>query len=283
MPQARLSTAQHSTARHPPREPACPCSRQPMTLSPAFRIVARLSGAVPPKKFLALHDTHPSCQRQAKLAGQLLCYSASLGCTNDPHPIRNLGVPLCTDWVDGMVLDDDGKVCCVGCRPRGMSLPAHSRTQDSTWGHPNCRANFGPSPSTRRCLGGWARGGGQASHSPAEEFDGIASCHQNRPPPPPPARRPPQLIPVHLISHSSLRAPRPVHGSPLSISRRAPPSLQFETCPSSPPGLPQTQQQQQQKQRASPSGIFPLPRTRDAHTLDLLVRPWSLIRCLEAG
>lgn len=58
------------------------------------------------------HTHHASAR--LKLASQLLCYSASLGCTNDPPPpIRNLGVSLCMHWVDDEV-DDGDKLCFVG-------------------------------------------------------------------------------------------------------------------------------------------------------------------------
>lgn len=144
------SACQHSSAQLPPKEPASPCLRQPMTLSPGFRIMARLSGAVPPKKFPALTHTHHASAR-LKLASQLLCYSASLGCTNAPHHIYNLGVSLCMHWVDDEV-DDGDKLCFVGSQSSGKSLPAHMRL-----GITYCRVIFGPSPSTRRCLGGWGQ------------------------------------------------------------------------------------------------------------------------------
>lgn len=82
------SACQHSSAQLPPKEPASPCLRQPMTLSPGFRIVARLSGAVPPKKFPAFHDTHTSCQRQAK-TGQPIVVLLSLTWLHQ-HPTPHL-------------------------------------------------------------------------------------------------------------------------------------------------------------------------------------------------
>lgn len=150
------------------------------------------------------HTHHASAR--LKPASQLLCYSASLGCTNDPHPFRNLGVSLCMHWVDDEVDDGDKLWLCWLTTIRNVFARAYAP------GHPYCRVIFGPSPSTRtlpRRVG--------PSHSPAEEFDGIASATVN------PSAAGPETtagIPVHLISHSSLQAPRLVHGSPLSISRR---------------------------------------------------------------
>lgn len=102
-------------------------------------------------------------------------------------------------WVDDEV-DDGDKLCFVGSQSSGMSLPAHMRL-----GITYCRVLFGPSA-------------GGASRSPAEEFDGIASSATVNPSAAGPETT--AAIPVHLISHSSLQAPRLVHGSPLSVSRR---------------------------------------------------------------
>lgn len=80
-----------------------------------------LRGCAPRKTFqpFMTHTHHASAR--LKLASRLPSYSASLGCTNDPHLSRNLGVPLCPHWVDDKV-NDDADVCCICSRP-SLTLP----------------------------------------------------------------------------------------------------------------------------------------------------------------
>lgn len=198
---AQPSPAQHSTL---PESRPLHASRQPMTLSPVFRIVARLPGAVPSKKFPAFHDTHPSCQRQAKLVSQLGSYSASLGCTHDqgppPHPLKKA--------------DDDTKVRCVGSRPSRRSLSAYTLT----------RLVLGPSPRTQKL----PRRVGQIAVQLRN------SMELPLPPFTPPLRRRPgehRSNPgsSHLSFLATAAETRPRH--PAVDFETAPPSLQFETCP----------------------------------------------------
>lgn len=89
-------------------------------------------------------------------------------------------------------------------------------------------------------------------------------------------------IPVHLISYSSLQAPRLVLGSPLSISRQ----LRLACNLKRPVQSRQTSSSRSNAtaQQDSPSGIFLHLRTRDGSPPEMPVCLCSTsIRCLETG
>lgn len=158
------------------------------------------------------HTRHASAR--LKRASQLLCYSASLGCSHDPHRIPNLGVASSTDWVDEKV-DDGDRI-----RPSEVSLSASPRAH--SWAS-ELQCDFRLIAENQMLP---RREGARQWPRPVtvQLRDSMGYCLLPSTPPPP-ARRPPQPIPVHLITCPETR-PR----QPAVDFETAPPSLQFETC-----------------------------------------------------
>lgn len=136
------------------------------------------------------HTRHASAR--LKRASQLLCYSASLGCSHDPHRIPNLGVASSTDWVDEKV-DDGDKV-----QPSGVSLSASPRAL--SWAS-ELQCDFRLIAENQMLP---RREGARQGPRPVtvQLRDSMGYCLLPSTPPPP-ARRPPQ--PPRFISSLILR------------------------------------------------------------------------------
>lgn len=260
------SAGQHSSARHPPKEPASPCSWQPMALSPSSRIVARLSGAVPSKKkFPAFHDTHPSCQRQAKTGQPIVVLPSLAWLAPTTHTTSTTSASLFAQIGSTRRSTRIIKVCYGGLPTiKNALLRAHAP------GHPNCHCTIvlGPSPSTRRCRVGW----GQAV---AVQLRNSMELPLPPSPPPPPGRRPPQ--PSRFIPSLIPRyRPRDSPTAARCRFRDGSAFPGFETRPSSPPGLLKSQAAAASSRNNGPArvGYFSfLQHVMAAHPVKLLDCP----------